>query len=1141
MKKTIKYAFTVLLAAFTLAGCVQKEFEQINELKLSRCLQPRDLEVTVANGNEVTFEWVVTKEANGYTLVLSEEAAFNEEADLRYSLMASDVPFTVTLEPDKTYYWKVQALNVNIEPSKWSVADESFTTSAVRSSLNPKVTARTTSSIAIAWDDAEDKTDLTSVWAELLVPQEGDVKKVVPLTAEQIDARAVTVDGLEAGREYKLTLIFGLSGARGNVVACTRPALGADFVSVSTAAGIISAAHAAGVPVKLKVPYAADPIEFKGAYPDPTSEKVSVNGDLYIYGESAEDGKRPVLRTLNLNLAAGATVVHLEDLSLDGNMVNELIYNTSATLTKVEIVNCEVTGYGKTIYFSENGKSTAAASFASLLVDGCYMHDINADAKVGGDFFDMREGVNGDIVIRNSTFYAAARSFLRVTNNAKVGTVLLKNNTFNYVTTTPSSSNNRGIVSVSRTAEPTSIQVVKNVFLNETHENEAGKDAKSSWVRLCRSSDDSYRPDCSGNVYFNVGAGFFYSTARSLADKDTQITDGTAFEPVAKNEGKVLSADPCVNSAAGKLYLTAAGAKLVGDAGDPRWWNAEMPEVIRETELKAQEDPYVWDFTEKTIYDTEEVLYTTIIGNARIYATEEAPANVVMSKGIDFTVPAVVNAGVPAYSAVEVLTKGYGAVKVTAASSDGLGSLQVLAGGDRYPVLADGKAHTVLLGDLAGENSIYVVAGGAITLKKVEWTKDLTPDETVHQLAKPVVTVTPNKVEEGTAEDVVISWPAVANATDYVFTFGGGAEEILTEPSYTLAAADVAALAAGEYAITVQARPLPTSTKWLASDVAESKLTVNKPAGGGPVTLTWDFSSGEWVSALTAAGSKATAIANWVMTVNDLTWNSVEKSKWNNDVLVNEQPVYYIQAGGTGSATKHFFKFTAPADGTLTVTFSNSGNNAARGVTIKDGAGTVTKAETTSTAKVPVVATFENVKAGEVVIYGADGGICYYKIEYTYMAEAPKEDHVWDFSSSAWVTALTAAGNKATAITPWLMTVDGLTWDSVEKSKWNNDVLVNEQPVYYIQAGGTGSATKHFFKFAVTMPGTLTVTFSNSGNNAARGVYVKVGDADAVKSTVTSTAKVPADATFDIAAAGDVLVYGADGGICYYKIEFHSN
>ncbi|MBR3562887.1 MAG: hypothetical protein IKN93_03575, partial [Bacteroidales bacterium] len=123
----------------------------------------------------------------------------------------------------------------------------------------------------------------------------------------------------------------------------------------------------------------------------------------------------------------------------------------------------------------------------------------------------------------------------------------------------------------------------------------------------------------------------------------------------------------------------------------------------------------------------------------------------------------------------------------------------------------------------------------------------------------------------------------------------------------------------------------------------------------------------------------------------------------------------------------------------------------------------------------------------------------------------------------------------------WNMTVDGLQWYSTEKSKWNNDVKVEDDTYYYIQAGGTGKTSNHYLKFTAPAEGTLTVLFSNSGNNAARGVTVKAGDSEAVKSTVTSTSKVPVAATFENVPAGDVLIYGADGGICYYKIEFHSN
>ena len=69
-------------------------------------------------------------------------------------------------------------------------------------------------------------------------------------------------------------------------------------------------------------------------------------------------------------------------------------------------------------------------------IDGCYVHDVNADGSVGGDFIDVRNGVHPSIVVKNSTFYACARTFLRVSDNADSGLVEVKNNTFNYVTTT---------------------------------------------------------------------------------------------------------------------------------------------------------------------------------------------------------------------------------------------------------------------------------------------------------------------------------------------------------------------------------------------------------------------------------------------------------------------------------------------------------------------------------------------------------------------------------------------------------------------------------------------------------------------------------------------------------------------------------
>ena len=973
---TIKYLLLVFSAVLALVGCT-REFTEVTELDLTRCMMPRELDATVANGNQVTFTWTVTKDAQEYTIALSESETFDVTDD--YVVSASDVPYTLELPTDKTFFWRVMAQSERLQNSKWSVAGESFSTYPVRSSLNPVVTARGENTLSIKWDDASDKDDLNSVWAEPVVMLSGDERLVIDLTAEEIAACAKTVEGLQAGREYKVTLVFGLAGERGSVAACTRPDMGTGVVTVTTPAELYNAVTAAASEARIKVAYSDNAYEMKTAYPAADAQYMTVANDLYLYGESTEAGKKPVVSAANFKLAAGAKTIHFEDIAFDGAGVGDLIDNDAADLTAVELVNCEVFGFGKAIYVV--AEAAAATGCATLLVDDCYMHDINADGKSGGDFIDVRAGVTGDVFVKNSTFYALARSFLRFTNNAKVsGGVSVENCTFNYVTATPSSSNNRGIFSVSVTTGATSVKAVKNVFLNEVNEAEGTKEAKDCWIRLSRSSNDSFRPDCDGNVYYNIGAGFLYSTALDVANQEEKPTNGNVFEAVALKNAVTLTDDPCVNSAAGKLYLSGkAGAQIVSlKAGDPRWWNAVQPEIIRETELTVAPDEYTWDFTEKTIYDTEEITVPTIIGNARIYAIPSVPAQVVMSQGITFSQGANLSDGVPQYSGVGILTSGYGSVKVVADGTDA--TVEVVAAGDRYPVLADGKEHTVVLGDLDGENNIYVIADKEVTLKSITWTKDLTPEATVTALATPVLSIEPGKLDQGTAEDVVVTWGAVTNAVDYVVTWNG-AETTVTETSYTIPAADVAALAVGEYTVSVVARPVSTSSKYKNSAAGEAELKINEVVTGGEVTLSWNYS--DYKTQLEAAGAKNTAIAPWTFSVGDpvLTWYSPDKSKWN-----TSGDNYYIQAGATtklsgGVPANDYLKFSAPADGHLVVYASGTNTTERKVYVMSDGvAQSASEACNSTTMK-----TYEfDVKAGDVYIYAADGALRWYRVQFTY-------------------------------------------------------------------------------------------------------------------------------------------------------------
>jgi hypothetical protein len=316
---------------------------------------------------------------------------------------------------------------------------------------------------------------------------------------------------------------------------------------------------------------------------------------------------------------------------------------------------------------------------------------------------------------------------------------------------------------------------------------------------------------------------------------------------------------------------------------------------------------------------------------------------------------------------------------VTAVGTDA--TAEVVAGGDRYPVLADGVEHTVVLGDLSGENNIYVIADKELTLQKVVWTTDLTPEASKKPLSAPVITITPAKVEVESTDDIVVSWGAVENAADYVYTYQG-AETITAETSFTIPGADVALLAEGEYTVTVKARPVSTSTKWLESAVADAKFTVNPhPTAGAEITLSWDYT--EYTTQLTAAGTINTAITPWTFSVGDpaLTWYSPEKSKYNK----TGSDVYYIQSGATttfnadGTPKNDYLKFTCKKKGHLIVTASGT-NTTARSVYVYSG-GTQQKASEACNST--TIKTYEfDVKAGDVYIYGADGALRWYKVQF---------------------------------------------------------------------------------------------------------------------------------------------------------------
>ena len=1146
MKKLLKNIALFAATALAAVGCAPEPSEVIDSIELNRALTPLKFKASViaSKGTDVEFSWEIMEGVEKYELQLfnaAEDAEGNTIApDYEaaspidtYFVLPNEVPYAVrNLAVDKSFYARVRGHKTSLEPSKWAELEEDFATSAVRSNLNPKVTERGTDYVVVTWDAAEDKGDLTTLRA---VPVLGGEPVVVALESADKEACSKKIEGLAACTDYRLELIFGKSGSRGYTTAWTRPSTEGTNL-VNSVEAIVNAITGTVGDVKLRLAYNdGEPYDFSAA-------TASIQCNLYLIGESTGDGKKPVVKGFQVTSTGSA--FHMEDLYVDGAGLISLLQNDAPAdaPATIEFINCEITGYERSLYVSNSTGSTE-----KFLLDGVYLHDINPEGASGGDLIDFRKGTHKDIRLQNSTFYDSGRTFMRLFNSKdlQVEKVNIVNCTFNMVTSTKSSSNNQGIVGwkTESAANATEFNISKCVFLNQYHDNEDPADVSKSWVRIARNSADSYAPKCSGNYYYNVGAAWFEIAALDLA--------GGAFNQAAAlaDGGKILTEDPCVNSLANKLYLNTTSDISANKAGDPRWWNAQQPVVVRATELTLESEPRVWDFTVKSKFDTESLTAPTIIDNVRIYGTAEVPAEVVMGQGVQFSKGAMVNAaGEPEYSAVGVLTEGYGAIVVTAQGQSGIETMQVLAGGDRYTILADGKPHKVVLGDLAGENNIYVLASSAVTLTKVEWTKDLTPDQTVFPLAKPAITLSTTSVDEGTAEAVTVSWAAVENADKYVLTGLGQSLTFAATDALelTVPAEQVAALAVGEYEITLTAYPVETSNKYSASETATATFKVKKVVLGGEVTLTWDFASAAWADALTAIGtSDNTAV--------DLTVDGLRVYAGGDKMKAGTN---YIQMGGKSSGQTRLFIFTAPASGTLKVWSSNTGSSEdlTRLVTAANGADDVADTTTAQTNPggtpsnvEPTVSTFDIdiTKGNQVFIYPQGNGLRFYKIEYTYVAAAPKAEYIWNFSDEIWETEifswLAPLGNDGS--TDLDATVDGLR--IVAGAGKNVRGYLNEELGNYFQPNGGGSITQRCFSFTAPGDGVVRVKVSGTSGTAdmSRLVKLQVGEDAATLQEIAGgyASSEPTWIEFNISASNQIVYIYPSAGLRFYGIEYKQN
>lgn len=420
------------------------------------------------------------------------------------------------------------------------------------------------------------------------------------------------------------------------------------------------------------------------------------------------------------------------------------------------------------------------------------------------------------------------------------------------------------------------------------------------------------------------------------------------------------------------------------------------------------------------------------------------------------------------------------------------------------------------------------------------------------KLAAPVVKFEPAKVTVGDQTAVTASWAAIDGAASYDVAFNNGAAETVNTTSYTIAAATVAALAVGDYTISVIANPADASSQ--ASDPGTAKLTVADASTPGGGTLTWNFSDPSfdtYYAQITEDNND---------TFNEI-WNGLTITSGKTIKCGTNSGMRYIQTGGAGSATQRCFSFTAPASGKLTVVASNtgSGEDLTRMVTVAVGGTVVESLPGGYGSATPTACEFDlTVTDGSTVtIYPTGNGLRFYSIEYTYGGGSGGDAgtaYAWgaDDMTAVWAGFGNSTGDiNAAALAAMTETADlkkdddGFTYKGLSflfgggKFKFGTNNNAAGEKATRFQFGGTGSLTKACVSFTVNAPGTLVVEAVSSSSSADRALGVSVGDTELTPQNALGSATTLL--TFDCSSAAKgskITIYSKNSGINVFSIAW---
>ena len=1104
-----------------ITGCTEEMVDINDEITLGRCMTPTELVATIKNGEFIEFSWTKSKGATEFLLELySDEAMENKVAEK--TILPDELPYLWDLDADMVYYARVKAVDGNrlIKDSNWAVYDRQLETYAIKSSLNPELVDRTVNSITIKWtkDPEVDHIRVTpAVNAE-------DEYTRFDVSSAAVSAGQVEVTGLNPSVYYTLAVHFK-SADRGKLSAWTRPEAG-NAVRVENTEQLLSAITSGEGRILLG--YSETPYNVQN--------QVISSESFVLLGESLNDGNKPVVNGM-FTFQPSVKDVLFESVAFDGlsdsNCGSPFFVAGQLDMTSFVVRNCNITNYVKGVFRSESFQ----VDIANWIWDGVYVSDVEGNS---GDTFDLRKYPHkiGQFIVKNSTFTNGMRSFFRINkpDTGAAGTIdkfSVTNCTFNNLAVFDNS-NNHGIFYIQ--AVVAEFELARNLFLNMNAH-------KTYTTFLCRGKSDAARPTVISDNFFYGNSDVFYALGKDASKVTEDELKAAAEEGKATltaGGGSVLKDDPCVDSARDK-YNVISKEVISANAGDPRWFETyvEVPEDLTQAVTATGK---IWNLTDGQTF--KKLADKDMVRDGIRFYVKNTPINFVKT-GFEFSGAATVGEdGIPTDGAIGIKVNEPGSIVISVAESSAHSNLTVsLDGKIAAAVPAGAEYQKVTFANVSGEQMIYIYGCHPATMTFLQWTSDVQVLDKV--LATPVVKINKTTVNERAEDEITLTWNAIDFAGSYNVTVDGKVKNV-TETTYTFNTANFSVEeAGGDFAIQVTAVPASTDYTRVESAAAELSFHVNDvPEEPGVKVVRYDLA---FPDAATADGVYACETnPGFYLTGDGLTVDSSTAAFAEAGATVHDSE-FTTRLKGSTSKT---ITITVPNDGVLYIG-ARSGNGSAtdRTITLKQGENTVAEqvvkdADMWATDKnktYPYVVA--NVKAGEITVtMSGSGGINIYGIRYdaTEGSAPAKVDKVWDFSSAAWVDAMTGTGYPAGDKTNTTLNieVEGLKVVAGGSSYiWNKS-----GDVYFWQPGGAGADTKRYFEFTTDVAGTVTVYSSNTGSSNAtdRFVTVKVGDGEEQSLVGGTPSGEPATKTEFNIGAGNVKIYSTGNGLRFYKIEFHS-